>query len=62
MKTAELVMANGNYVLIRQLTEHGQVDTKPVAATARSAKDQKAVSVLQEDNRVLRQETDRNFQ
>lgn len=56
MKTAERVMANGNYVLTRQLTEQEQVDTKLAAATAWSAR------THQEDNRMPRQETDRKCQ
>lgn len=57
---AERAMAAKDYVLARQLAEQSQVDAKLAEATARSAKAQKAADALQEDNRVLRQELDRN--
>jgi len=62
MDGAERAMAAEDYVLARQLAEQAQVDAQLAAATARSAKAQKAASALQEDNRVLRQEIDRNTQ
>jgi septal ring factor EnvC (AmiA/AmiB activator) len=62
MDAAERAMSEGDYVLARQLAEEAQVDAQLAAATARSAKAQKAVSALQEDNRVLRQEIDRKAQ
>ena len=62
MDAAERAMAEENYVLARQLAEQAQVDAQLAGATARSAKAQKAASALQEDNRVLRQEIDRNTQ
>jgi hypothetical protein len=60
MAGAEQAMAAEDYVLARQLAEQAQVDAQLAAATARSAKAQKAANALQEDNRVLRQEIDRN--
>lgn len=62
MDAAERAMAAEDYVLARQLAEQAQVDAQLAAATARSAKAQKAASALQEDNRVLRKEIDRNAQ
>jgi hypothetical protein len=62
MDAAERAMAAEDYVLARQLAEQAQVDAQLAAATARSAKAQKAASALQEDNRVLRQEIDRKAQ
>lgn len=60
MEGAERAMAAEDYVIARQLAEQAQVDAQLAAATARSAKAQKAASTVQEDNRVLRQELDRN--
>jgi hypothetical protein len=62
MDAAERAMAAEDYVLAKQLAEEAQVDAQLAAATARSAKAQKAASALQEDNRVLRKEIDRNAQ
>lgn len=62
MDSAERAMAEENYILARRLAEQAQVDAQLASATARSVKAQKAVSTLQEDNRVLRQEIDRNAQ
>lgn len=62
MDAAERAMAEENYLLARQLAEQAQVDAQLAAATARSAKAQKAANALQEDNRVLRQEIDRKAQ
>jgi len=62
MDAAERAMAAEDYVLARQLAEQAQVDAQLAAATARSAKAQKAASALQEDNRVLRQEIERKAQ
>lgn len=59
MDAAERAMTEEDYVLARQMAEEAQVDAQLAAATARSAKAQKAVSALQEDNRVLRKEIDR---
>jgi hypothetical protein len=62
MDAAEQAMNQEDYVLARQLAEQAQVDAQLAAATARSAKAQKAVGVLQEDNSVLRQELNRKAQ
>jgi hypothetical protein len=62
MDAAELAMAREDYLLARRLAEQAQVDAQLAAATARSAKAQKAASELREDNRVLRQEIDRQAQ
>jgi len=62
MDAAERAMAAEDYVLARQLAEQAQVDAQLAAATARSVKAQKAASALQEGNRVLRKEIDRNAQ
>ena len=60
MDAAEKAMTEEDYPLARQLAEEAQVDAQLAATTARSAKAQKAASALQEDNRVLRKEIDRN--
>jgi hypothetical protein len=62
MDGAEHAMAEEDYALARQLAEQAQADAQLAAATARSAKAQKAANALQEGNRVLRQEIDRNIQ
>lgn len=62
MDGAERAMVAEDYVLARQLAEQAQVDAQLAAATARSSKAQKAANALQEDNRALRQEIDRNIQ
>lgn len=62
MDSAERAMASENYLQARQLAEQAQVDAQLAATTARSAKAQKAAGALQEDNRALRQEIDRNAQ
>lgn len=62
MDAAEQAMADKDYPRARQLAEEAQVDAQLAAATARSAKAQKAARELQEDNRVLRQEIDRKAQ
>lgn len=62
MDDAERAMAAENYLQARQLAEQAQVDAQLAATTARSAKAQKAAGALQEGNRVLRQEIDRNAQ
>ena len=62
MDAAEQAMANRDYQRARRLAEEAQVDAQLAAATARSAKAQKAARELQEDNRVLRQEIDRKTQ
>ncbi|MEQ1636317.1 MAG: DUF4398 domain-containing protein [Methylococcales bacterium] len=62
MDAAKQAMTAEDYVLARRLAEQAQVDAQLAAATARSAKAQKAASALQEDNRVLRQEIFRKTQ
>ncbi|ATG90116.1 DUF4398 domain-containing protein [Methylomonas koyamae] len=62
MDTAERAMAEQNYPLARRLAEEAQVDAQLAAVSARSAKAQKAARELQEDNRVLRQEIERQTQ
>ena len=59
MDQAEQAMTTEDYARARDLAEQAQVDAQLSNATARSAKAKKAVSALQEDNRVLRQEIDR---
>ena len=60
MDAAERAMTAEDYLQARQLAEQAQVDAQLAATTARSVKAQKAAGALQEDNRVLRQELDRN--
>jgi Domain of unknown function (DUF4398) len=60
MDAAERAMTEKNYELAQQLAEQAQVDAQLAEATARSIKAQKAANALQEDNRVLRHEIDRN--
>jgi hypothetical protein len=62
MDAAERAMAEKDYLRARQLAEQAQVDAQLAVATARSAKAQKAARELQEDNRVLQQEIERNAQ
>jgi Domain of unknown function (DUF4398) len=62
MDDAERAMTAKNYLQARQLAEQAQADAQLAATTARSAKAQKAANALQEGNRVLRQEIDRNAQ
>ncbi len=62
MDAAERAMAEKDYLRARQLAEQAQVDAQLAAATARSAKAQKAARELQEDNRVLQQEIERKAQ
>lgn len=59
MEAAERAMGEKNYARARLLAEEVQVDAELAAATARSAKTQKAADAVQEDNRVLRQEINR---
>jgi 3-hydroxyisobutyrate dehydrogenase-like beta-hydroxyacid dehydrogenase len=61
-ENAERAMAAKDYLLARRLAEQAQVDAQLAAATSRSVKAQKAAAALQEDNRVLRKEIDRNAQ
>jgi hypothetical protein len=56
---AILAMADKDYENARLLAEQAQVDAQLAAATARSAKAQRAASAVEEDSRVLRKEIDR---
>lgn len=60
MTAAQQAMDKKDYDVARQLAEQAQVDAKLAAATARSAKAKKAAEALQESNRVLQQEIQRN--
>ncbi len=62
MGAAEQSMAEKDYLRARQLAEQAQVDAQLAMVTARSGKAQKAARELQEDNRVLQQEIERNAQ
>lgn len=62
LNAAERAMAIEENLKARQLAEQAQVDAQLAAATARSAKAQKAASELREGNRVLHQEIDRKAQ
>ncbi len=62
LDSAERAVADDNNFLATQLAEQSQVDAQLSTATARAAKAQKAVSELQEGNRVLRQEIERKAQ
>lgn len=62
MDAAEQAMRDEEYLLARQLAEQAQVDAQLAAATARSAKAQKAATALKEGTSVLRQEIDRKAQ
>jgi hypothetical protein len=62
MEGAEKAMVTENYVLARELSEEAEVDAQLSSVTARSVKAQKAVTQLQQDNAVLRQELDRKTQ
>ncbi|QWF72393.1 DUF4398 domain-containing protein [Methylomonas paludis] len=62
MEAAEHAMDKEDYHVARLLAEEAEVDALLSTATARSVKAQKAVSQLQQDNTVLRQEIDRKTQ
>jgi len=62
LNAAERAMAEEKNLKARQLAEQAEVDAQLAAATARSAKAQKAASELREGNRVLHQEIDRKAQ
>ncbi|MGZ5010506.1 MAG: DUF4398 domain-containing protein [Methylobacter sp.] len=62
MNAAERAMADEDYRRAWQLAEQVQVDAQLAALSARSAKAQKTAYTLQEDNRVLQQEIERNAQ
>lgn len=60
MDTAERAMGAKNYDLARKMAEQAQVDAQLATAAARAGKEQKAADALQESDRVLRNELDRN--
>lgn len=60
MDSAERAMGTRNYGLARQLAEEAQVDAQLAATVARAGKAQKAASALQQSDRVLKKELDRN--
>ena len=62
MEAAQQAMATEDYQTARLLSEEAEVDALLSTATARSVKAQRAVSQLQQDNNVLRQEIDRKTQ
>jgi len=62
MNAAEQAMADEDYLRAWQLAEQVQVDAQLAALSARSAKAQKTAYQLQEVNRVLQQEIERNVQ
>lgn len=62
MDAAEQAMAEKDYPRARQLAEEAQVDAQLAAVMARSARAQKAAFELQEGNRVLQEEIERNAQ
>lgn len=59
MDAAQRAMTQEDYLLARRLAEEAQIDAQLASATVDAAKAQQAVSALQEDNRILRQEIDR---
>lgn len=60
MDGAEIAMAGKDYEHARILAEEAQVDADLAAAAARSAKAKQAADAVQESNRVLRKEIDRD--
>ncbi|MDE2388753.1 MAG: DUF4398 domain-containing protein [Betaproteobacteria bacterium] len=62
MDAAERAMGDKNYLLARQLAEEARIDAKLAEMKARTSKAQKAADVMQESNRVLHQEIDRQAQ
>lgn len=61
MEWAERAMGEKNYARARLLAEEAQVDAELAAAAARTAKAQKSADAVQEGNRVLQKELDRNI-
>lgn len=61
MDAAERAMGAHNYDLARTMAEQAQVDAQLAAAAARAGKAQKASAALQEGDRVLRKELERNI-
>ena len=62
LEAAERAMAEKDYRHARQLAEQAQVDAQLAAVMARSVKAHKTARELQEDNRALQQEIERNAQ
>jgi hypothetical protein len=62
MEGADTAMGAGNFDKARSLAEEADVDANLALATSRAAKTQKAVTELQQDNSVLRQEINRKTQ
>ncbi|HEX5338369.1 MAG TPA: DUF4398 domain-containing protein [Gallionella sp.] len=60
MADAERAMGEKNYVRARLLAEQAQVDAELASAAAGAAKAKKSADAVNEDNRVLRNEIDRN--
>lgn len=59
---AEQAMRDEDYQRARWMAEQAEIDAQLATATSRTAKAQKAVKALEEDNRVLRLELDRKAQ
>lgn len=62
MDAAERAISAQDYMLAKQLSEEAEVDAQLAFITSRSLKTQRSAQELQEGNRVLRQEIDRNTQ
>jgi septal ring factor EnvC (AmiA/AmiB activator) len=62
MDSAERAMADEEYEQAKQLAEQAQVDAQLASTTARAAKAQKAARELEEGNRTLLQEIERQAQ
>lgn len=60
MDTAEQAINKKNYTLARQIAEEAQVDAQLAATVARAGKAQKAADALQQSDRVLKNELNRN--
>ena len=59
MDGANRAMAKEDYDVARALAEQAQTDARLAEKKAHSAKAQKAAAVMQDDNRVLREELNR---
>lgn len=59
LDAAQRALTANDYPAAKQLAEESLIDSRLAAATARSAKAEKAANALQEDKRVLQQELDR---
>ncbi|MGZ5027483.1 MAG: DUF4398 domain-containing protein, partial [Methylobacter sp.] len=62
MDAAEQAMTKKDYRSARQLAEQVQVDAQLAAVTARLVKAQETLLKLEQDNRALQQEIERNAQ